>query len=330
MLGVRRREFITLLGGTAALPMAARAQSGRVPRVAILMNYPAQHPESEARIAAFRAVMRHDGWIEGKNYQIDFHSGAGGPDHMRSAVASLVLLSPDVIVSSGTPATKAAQDGTRSIPIVFANVADPVATGIVSSLAKPGGITTGFANYEYAMGGKWLETLKEIAPGVSRFAVMEAANNPSFMGFMREIESAATHLQVQVTGTRVSNEADIQSSIERLGRQPNVGLIVLPDGLLIGHRNLIVRLVAQHQIPTIYSERVFASIGGLISYAYDAVAQFGQTASYVDRILKGTKPSELPVQESVRFELVVNLQAAEALGIAVPSHLLAAADEVIE
>jgi putative tryptophan/tyrosine transport system substrate-binding protein len=328
---MRRREFITLLGGTAAAwPMAARAQSGRVRRVAVLMNYPVHHPEAEARVAAFRALMRQAGWIEGQNIQIDFYSGAGGPDHMRSAVATLVGLSPDVIVSSGTPATKAAQDATRSIPIVFANVADPVGTGIVSSLAKPGGITTGFVNYEYPMGGKWLETLKEIAPGVSRFAVMHAVSNPSFVGFMREIESAATRLQVQITATPVRNEADIESSIELLGRQPNVGLIVLPDGLLIGHRNLIVRLVARNKIPTIYSERVFASIGGLISYAYDAVAQFGQTASYVDRILKGTKPSELPVQQSVRFELVVNLQAAKALGIAVSSALLARADEVIE
>lgn len=328
---MRRREFITLLGGTAAAwPMAARAQSGRVRRVAVLMNYPVHHPESEARIAAFRALMRQDGWIEGENIQIDFHSGAGGPDHMRSAVAALVGLSPDVIVSSGTPATKAARDATRSIPIVFANVADPVGAGIVSSLARPGGITTGFVNYEYPMGGKWLETLKEIASGVSRFAVMYAVSNPSFVGFMREIESAATHLKVQITATPVRNETDIESSIDVLGRQPNVGLIVLPDGLLIGHRNLIVRLVARNKIPTIYSERVFALIGGLISYAYDAVAQFGQTASYVDRILKGTKPSELPVQESVRFELVVNVQAAKALGIAVPFLLLARADEVIE
>jgi len=328
---MRRREFITLLGGTAvAGPLAAQAESGRVRRVAVLMNYPVHHPESEARMTAFRGFVRQAGWIEGQNIQIDFQSGAGGPDQMRSAAAALIGLSPDVIVSSGTPATKAAQDATRSIPIVFANVADPVGTGIVSSLAKPGGTITGFVNYDYPMGGKWLETLKEIAPGVSRFAVMYAVSNPSFTGFMREIESAATRLQVKITATPVRNEADIESSIELLGRQPNVGLIVLPDGLLIGHRQLIVGLVGQNKVPTIYSERVFASIGGLISYAYDAVAQFGQTASYVDRILKGTKPSELPVQESVRFELVVNLQAAKALGIAVPSPLLAPADEVIE
>ena len=328
---MRRRELITLLGGMAvARPLAARAQSGRVRRIAILMNYPMHHPESEARVAAFRALLRQAGWIEGQNIQIDFYSGAGGPDHMRSAVAALVGLSPDVIVSSGTPATKAAQDAARSIPVVFANVADPVGTGIVASLAKPGGTTTGFANYEYAMGGKWLETLKEIAPGVSRFAVMQAVSNPSFAGFMREIESAATRLQVQVTAMPVGNETEIENRIDLLGRQPNVGLIVLPDGLLIGHRDLIVRLVARNKIPTIYSERVFASIGGLISYAYDAVAQFGQTASYVDRILKGAKPSELPVQESVRFNLIVNLQAAKALGIAVPASLLARADEVIE
>ncbi len=175
---------------------------------------------------------------------------------MRSAVATLVGLSPDVIVSSGTPATKAAQDATRSIPIVFANVVDPVGTGIVSSLAKPGGITTGFTNYEYAMGGKWLETLKEIAPEVSRFAVMQVVSNPSFAGFMSEIESAATRLQVHVTATPVRNEADIESSIELLGRQPNVGLIVLPDGLLIGHRDLIVRLVARNKIPRLLGTRI--------------------------------------------------------------------------
>ena len=327
---MRRRDLLGLISTSAVWPMAARAQSGRVRRVAVLMNYPVHHPESEARLAAFRALMRQAGWTEGQNLQIDFYSGAGGPGDMRSAVASLVGLSPDVIVSSGTPATKAAQDATRSIPIVFANVADPVGAGIISSLPKPDGMTTGFVNYEYPMGGKWLETLKEIAPGVSQFAVIYADSNPSFVGSMREIQSAATRLQVQITAMPVRNEADIESSIDLLGRQSNVGLIVLPDGLLIEHRDLIVRLVARNKIPTIYSERVFTSIGGLTSYAYDAVAQFGQTASYVDRILKGTKPNELPVQQSVRFDLVINLKTAKALGLTVPQSLLARADEVIE
>ena len=328
---MRRREFLIVLSGTTvAWPLAALAQPGRVRRVAVLMNYLVHHPEAEARVAAFRALMRQAGWIEGQNIQIDFHWGAGGRDHMRSAVATLAGLSPDVIVSSGTLATKTAQSVTRSIPIVFANVADPVDTAIVASLAKPGGITTGFANYEYAMGGKWLEALKETAPGLNRFAVMQAVNNPSHTGFMREIESAASRLQVKVTAAPVRNEADIESSIELLGREPNTGLIVLPDGLMIGQRDLIVRLAARHKIPAVYSQRVFASIGGLVSYAYDAVAQFGQTASYVDRILKGTKPSELPVQGPTRFELAINLKTAKALGITVSPSLLARADAVIE
>lgn len=328
---MRRREFVVVLTGTTAgWPFAALAQLGRVRRVAILMNYMEHHPEAQARVAVFRALMRRAGWIEGENIHIDFHWGAGGPDHMRSAAATLVALSPDVIVVSGTPATKAAQNVSRSIPIVFANVADPVATGIVASLAKPGGITTGFANYEYAMGGKWLEVLKETAPGLNRFAAMQSANNPSLAGFMREIESAATRLQVKVTAAPVRNEADIESSIELLKREPNAGLIVLPDGLLIGQRDLIVRLTARDKIPAVYSERVFASIGGLVSYAYDAVAEFGQTASYVDRILKGTKPNELPVQGPTRFELAINLKTAKGLGITVPPSLLTRADKVIE
>jgi len=326
---VKRRQFITLLGGTAAAwPLAVLAQQGeRSRRVAVLMNYLVNHPEAQARVAAFRARMSEAGWIEGQNIQIDFHWGAGGADHMQS---TLIGLSPHVIVSSGTPATKAAQQATSSIPIVFANVADPVGAGIVVSLARPDGNTTGFTNYEYAMGGKWLEVLHETAPRVNRFAVLQAVNNPSLDGFMREIESAAMRLRVQVTAAPVRNTSDVEHGIEMLAREPNAGLIVLPDALMISQRDLIVRLTAQHQLPTIYSERAFTSIGGLISYSYDAVAQFGQAASYVDRILKGTMPGELPVQGPTRFELAINLKTAKALGITVPDKLLGTADKLIE
>lgn len=329
---MKRRQFITLLGGTAAAwPLAVLAQQGeRSRRVAVLMNYLVNHPEAQARVAAFRARMSEAGWIEGQNIQIDFHWGAGGADHMQSAVATLIGLSPHVIVSSGTPATKAAQQTTSSIPIVFANVADPVGAGIVVSLARPGGNTTGFTNYEYAMGGKWLEVLHETAPRVNRFAVLQAVNNPSLDGFMREIESAAMRLRVQVTAAPVRNTSDVEHEIEMLAREPNAGLIVLPDALMISQRDLIVRLTAQHQLPTIYSERAFTSIGGLISYSYDAIAQFGQAASYVDRILKGTMPGELPVQGPTRFELAINLKTAKALGITVPDKLLGTADKLIE
>jgi ABC-type uncharacterized transport system substrate-binding protein len=329
---VKRRQFITLLGGTAAAwPLAVLAQQGeRSRRVAVLMNYLVNHPEAQARVAAFRARMSEAGWIEGQNIQIDFHWGAGGADHMQSAVATLIGLSPHVIVSSGTPATKAAQQATSSIPIVFANVADPVGAGIVVSLARPGGNTTGFTNYEYAMGGKWLEVLHETAPRVNRFAVLQAVNNPSLDGFMREIESAAMRLRVQVTAAPVRNTSDVEHEIEMLAREPNAGLIVLPDALITSRRDPIVRLTAQHQLPTIYSERAFTSIGGLISYSYDAIAQFGQAASYVDRILKGTMPGELPVQGPTRFELAINLKTARALGITVPDKLLGTADKLIE
>ena len=329
---MHRRKVIMLIGGAAAAwPLAAHAQQGaQSRRVAVLMNYAVNQPEAQARVAAFRARMGEAGWIEGRNIQIDFHWGAGGTDHMQSAVATLISLSPDVIVSSGTLATKAAQQATSSIPIVFANVADPVGTEIVTSLARPGGITTGFANYEYAIGGKWLEVLHETAPRVNRFAVMQAASNPSLDGFMREIENAATRLQVQVTAAPVRNASEIEHKIEMLARKPNTGLIVLPDGLMISQRDLIVKLAAQRQLPTIYSERIFTSIGGLISYSYDAVAQFGQAASYVDRILKGTMPGELPVQGPTRFELVINLKTAKALGITVPDKLLGTADKLIE
>jgi putative ABC transport system substrate-binding protein len=213
---------------------------------------------------------------------------------------------------------------------VFANVADPVGAGIVASLARPDGNTTGFTNYEYTMGGKWLEVLHETAPRVNRFAVLQAVNNPSLDGFMREIESAAMRLRVQVTAAPVRNTSDVEHEIEMLAREPNAGLIVLPDALMISQRDLIVRLTAQHQLPTIYSERAFTSIGGLISYSYDAIAQFGQAASYVDRILKGTMPGELPVQGPTRFELAINLKTAKALGITVPDKLLGTADKLIE
>ena len=329
---MNRRELITLLGGAVtAWPLAAHAQQGeRSRRVSVLMNYLVNHPEAQARVAAFRTRMHEAGWIEGRNIQIDFHWGAGGTDRMQSAVATLIGLSPHVIVSSGTPATKAVQQATSSIPIVFANVADPVGEGIVTSLARPGGITTGFTNYEYAIGGKWLEVLHETAPQVNRFAVMQAANNPSLDGFMGEIGNAATRLRVQVTAAPVRNASDIEHKIEMLARESNAGLIVLPDGLMISQRDLIVKLVAQHQLPTIYSEHVFTSIGGLISYSYDATAQFGQAASYVDRILKGTMPGELPVQGPIRFELAINLKTAKALGITVPDKLLGTADKLIE
>ena len=329
---MKRRQFITILGGTAAAwPLAVLGQQGeRSRRVAVLMNYLVNHPEAQARVAAFRARMSEAGWIEGQNIQIDFHWGAGGADHMQSAVATLIGLSPHVIVSSGTPATKAAQQATSSIPIVFANVADPVGAGIVASLARPDGNTTGFTNYEYTMGGKWLEVLHETAPRVNRFAVLQAVNNPSLDGFMREIESAAMRLRVQVTAAPVRNTSDVEHEIEMLAREPNAGLIVLPDALMISQRDLIVRLTAQHQLPTIYSERAFTSIGGLISYSYDAIAQFGQAASYVDRILKGTMPGELPVQGPTRFELAINLKTAKALGITVPDKLLGTADKLIE
>ena len=329
---MKRRQFITILGGTAAAwPLAVLGQQGeRSRRVAVLMNYLVNHPEAQARVAAFRARMSEAGWIEGQNIQIDFHWGAGGADHMQSAVATLIGLSPHVIVSSGTPATKAAQQTTSSIPIVFANVADPVGAGIVVSLARPGGNTTGFTNYEYTMGGKWLEVLHETTPRVNRFAVLQAVNNPSLDGFMREIESAAMRLRVQVTAAPVRNTSDVEHEIEMLAREPNAGLIVLPDALMISQRDLIVRLTAQHQLPTIYSERAFTSIGGLISYSYDAIAQFGQAASYVDRILKGTMPGELPVQGPTRFELAINLKTAKALGITVPDKLLGTADKLIE
>jgi putative ABC transport system substrate-binding protein len=237
---VKRRQLITLLGGTAAAwPLAVLAQQGeRSRRVAVLMNYLVNHPEAQARVAAFRARMSEAGWIEGQNIQIDFHWGAGGADHMQSAVATLIGLSPHVIVSSGTPATKAAQQATSSIPIVFANVADPVGAGIVVSLARPGGNTTGFTNYEYAMSGKWLEVLHETAPRVNRFAVLQAVNNPSLDGFMREIESAAMRLRVQVTAAPVRNTSDVEHEIEMPAREPNAGLIVLPDALMISQRDL--------------------------------------------------------------------------------------------
>jgi putative tryptophan/tyrosine transport system substrate-binding protein len=329
---VKRREFIALLGGASiASPLAASAQQPKsLRRVGVLMGFVEGQPEAQIRIANFRARLNQLSWLEGRNIQFDYRWAGHEPDRMQTYATELVSIAPDVIVSSGTPPTKALQRTTNNIPIVFANVADPLGTGLVTTLASPGGNITGFTNYEYAIGGKWLELLHEIAPDATRVAVSENPSNASFAGFMREIEAAAQRLRIQVVAAQMRDAAEIESSVNTLATETNAGMLLLPDGTTIGNSDLIVALAAQYRIPAIYSDRVFVTKQGLMSYAYDANAQFGQAAFYVDRILKGTKPSDLPVQAPTKYELIINLKTAKALGLTIPPSLLATADEVIE
>jgi len=328
---VKRREFITLLGGAAAAwPMVAHAQQGeRNRRVAVLMNYLVNHPEAQARVAAFRARMREAGWIEGRNIQIDFHWGAGGTDHMQAAVATLIGLSPDVIVCSGTDATKATQLATSSIPIVFANVADPVGEGIVTSLARPGGITTGFTNYEYAIGGKWLEVLQETVPKLSTIAVIADLNSSPFpRKLIQYLEPAAQKRGLKLRVIDVRDSRALISAFTQARRQAQAAL-VLGDPLTITHRDEVTKLAASNRLPVMYPFLPFMDSGGLMAYGPDPVVLFRRAAEYVDKILKGARPADLPIEQPTQFRLVVNLKTAKALGLTIPESILLRADEVI-
>ena len=331
---MRRRQFISLLVGVAATrPLSTRAeQPGRVRRVGMLIGYAEKDPETQARLAAFRQGLEHLGWTEGGNLHVDYRFAPAGPDQAQRLAKELVALRPDILVGNSTPATTALVGESRTVPIVFVGVSDPVGSGFVASIARPGGNTTGFTNFEPSLIGKWLELLKEIAPGIVRAAVIfnpeTAPGKGSF--FMAPFEPVARALNVEPIGVRVSDPAEIESAMTAIGRAPGSSLIVMPDAFTTVHRQLIILLAARHALPAIYPYRYEAADGGLLSYGVDTVDLLRRAAPYVDRILKGEKPADLPVQAPTKFELVINLRTARALRFTIPPTLLALADEVIE
>jgi putative ABC transport system substrate-binding protein len=327
---MRRREFIALLGGaTVAWPLALRAQqSGQVRRIGVLMGLARDNPEGQARIAAFVQGLQKLGWTEGRNLHIEYRWDTGGD--LQKAAAELVALSPDAIFASTTPALAALQQATRSVPVVFAQVSDPVSGGFVASLAKPGGNITGFAVFDYVMGAKWLELLKEIAPYATHVGVIRDPTNTVNIGQLAAVQSAALALGLEVSPLGGRDASDIQQTVTDFAGGSNRGLITTGSPLASNNRDLIISLAARHRLPAVYPFRFFVADGGLISYGSDSVDPSRQAAGYVDRILKGEKPADLPVQGPTKFELVINLKTAKALGLAVPSSLLSRADEIIE
>jgi ABC-type uncharacterized transport system substrate-binding protein len=330
---IGRREFITLLGGAAvARPSAARAQQNeRMRRIGVLMSTLEGDPRGLEYITAFAQGLAELGWTVGRNVRIEYRWGAGDLNRFRSYAAELVALSPDVILASGGSIVGALQQASRTIPIVFVNTIDPVGGGWVESLSRPGTNATGFASYEFSMSGKWLELLKEIAPGVKRVAVIRDPSVPAGSGGLAAIQTVAPSLSVELTPVGVRDAGEIERAITAYARGPNGGLIFVgPTSSVQRHRDLIVALAARHWLPAVYPSRAFVISGGLISYGPDTIDPYHRAAGYVDRILKGEKPADLPVQAPVKYELMINLKTAKALGLEVPPTLLARADEVIE
>ena len=329
---IGRREFITLLGGaTAAWPFAARAQQDGMRRIGVLVPFPESEPVAQARVAAFREGLQKLGWTEGRNIRIDTRWGALDAEAMQRFAKELVGLQPDLILSQSTPNTAALLQQTGTIPIVFVQVTDPVGSGFVASISRPGGNVTGFITMEQTMAGKWLELLKEIAPRVNRVALLFNPATATFAEFyLNSFKAAAASFAVEAIGAPVRSTSELEPVIAEQVREPNGGLIVMPDIFMTGHRSEITLLAARYRLPAVYPFRYFAEIGGLLSYGNDPVDLVRRAATYADRILKGEKPSELPVQAPVKFELVINLKTAKALGLDVPWILQQRADEVIE
>ena len=330
---MRRRDFIKVIAGTAASwPLAARAQPDRVRRVGVLMGYPENDLEGPAFFAAFREALQKLGWVEGRNIQLDTRWASPDDGEARQRFAKeLVALQPDLILSSVTPTTAALLQHTRTIPIVFATVADPVGSGFVASLAQPGGNVTGFQVWEASLGGKWLELLKEIAPGVTRVAMLfNPSVAPYAESFLNSFKAAASSFAVEPIAAPVWDTSSLESTIVAQALAPNGGLIVVPDTFTDVHRAEIILLAARSGLPAVYPRRPFTELGGLLSYGTDQFDTYRRAATYVDRILKGEKPSGLPVQTPVKFELVINLKTAKALGLNIPVALQQRADELIE
>jgi len=330
---MKRREFIRLLGGAAgAWPLAAYAQqpAERVRRIGVLTPFAADDPEAKARIEAFVHALRQFGWSEGRNLQIDIRWGTGDAERMRHYAAELVALTPDAILAAGGATVGPLLQATRSVPIVFTLTPDPVGAGFVDSLARPGRNATGFTNFEYGIGVKWLELLKEIAPRVTRAAVLRDPAIPAGIGEFGAIQAVAPSLRIELRPIDMRDADEIERAITAFARSSNGGLIVTSNAWGIVHRDLIITLASRHRLPVVYPFRVFITAGGLVSYGPDTIDPHRRAADYVDRILRGDKPAELPVQAPTKFETVLNLTTAKALGLDVPPTLLARADEVIE
>jgi putative tryptophan/tyrosine transport system substrate-binding protein len=328
---MKRREFITLLGGAAAWPLAARAQQGeRVRRIGVLNPAAADDAVFQARLGAFQQELALLGWSIGRNVRIDIRWASTNAAEIRRQAAELVALAPDVILAAGDSTVPSLLQATRTVPIVFAVVTDPVGAGYVDSLARPGGNVTGFMNFEFGQSGKWLDLLKEIAPTVRRVAVLRDPVNPAQIAQFGAIQAVAPSLSLEVIPVNMRDAGEIEQSVKTFARSPNGGLVVAASGTAVRYRDLIITLAAQNKLPAVYWERFFVAAGGLISYGADLIDNYRRAAGYADRILKGEKPADLPVQAPTKYELVINLKTAKALGLTVPQSLLARADEVIE
>jgi putative tryptophan/tyrosine transport system substrate-binding protein len=329
---VKRREFITFAGSAAvAWPLDLRAQQGeRVRRIGVLHSLAAGDPDGPARMTAFLLGLQQLGWVDGRNIRIEMRWAGGNADLDRRYAAELVALAPDVLLATASPTVAALQAATRAVPIVFAHAVDPVGAGFVDSLARPGGNATGFVLFEYAVSAKWLELLKEIAPAVTRVAILRDPTTAAGMGQFGAIQAVAPSFGVEVNPVNLRDAAAIDRAVAAFAGTSNGGLIITASALFVVHRELIITLAARHKLPAVYYRRGFVDDGGLISYGPDLVDQYRRAASYVDRILKGEKPADLPVQAPTKYELVINLKTAKALGIAIPPTLLGRADEVIE
>jgi putative ABC transport system substrate-binding protein len=329
---MQRRDFITVVGGAAAWPLAAWAQQGdRIRRVGVLMAYAEDDPDAQSWLAAFKQRLVTLGWTEGRNLRIDTFWAAGDISRATEFAKRLVTLQPEVILSNSTPVTEALYRETRVIPLVFINVSDPIGSGFVESLPRPGGNVTGFINLESSLVEKWLELLREIAPRVTRVAVMfNPQTAPYVEYYLKPLETAASKIGVKTFTAPVGDDPDIEAVVTRLGHDSGSGLIAMTDSFMSVHRKAVIELTVQHKVPLMHYLKDVPAEGGLISYGIDFIDQFQQGASYVDRILRGTKPVDLPVQVPTKYELVVNLKTAKALGLTVPPSLLARADELIE
>jgi putative ABC transport system substrate-binding protein len=329
---MRRRDFIrAVVGSVAAFPFAARAQQPeRTRRIGVLMSLAADDKEGQARVDAFVQGLRELGWIDGRNVQIDIRWAAGGDRVRRQYTAELVALSPDVILASGGSVVGPLLQATRTVPIVFTQTPDPVGAGFVDSLARPGGNATGFSIFDYNIAGKWLELLKQIAPGMTRVAVIRDPATPQGIGQYSAVHAVAPSLGLNVSPINASEPSEVERVVTAFAHTPNSGLIVTGSNFAITHRELIIKLASQHKLPTVYPIRFFVPAGGLISYGPDPIDPHRRAAGYVDRILKGEKPADLPVQAPTKYELVINLKTAKTIGLTISPSILARADEVIE
>jgi putative tryptophan/tyrosine transport system substrate-binding protein len=327
---MRRREFISLVAGSAAWPLAARAQQGeRLRRIGAVMAYAESDPNGQVQVAAFQQQLQKLGWREGSNIQIDFRYSAADPARIRALALELLSLRPDLMVSNSNLVTTILQSEVRSIPLVFVSVSDPIGSGFIKDLARPSGNVTGFANFQPSMGGKWLEKLREIAPQVERIGILLRPEPPN-IGYLRSAEAAANSLKIKLVGLEAQSSSEIERVVATFAGEPYGGLIIAPNVVNFANSDLIVTLATRYRLPAIYPFAFYAKQGGLISYGFDAADQFRQGAVYVDKILRGAKPADLPVQHPTKFEIVINLKAAKALGLTVPNSLQLLADEVIE